>query len=80
MIEKLLEELLAGMTVEINVSITFRPADEKPHKVTCKDCGWTRTYDTLDTARRALRSHRNHCTTNDDQTEWIRRANGINGQ
>lgn len=80
MIDQILNELLAGMTVEINITLTFRPSDEKAHRAKCPDCGWTKTYDNAESAARALRTHQQHCTSSADETGWIKRANGINAR
>lgn len=72
-LERLLDELLAGMTVEINLSIAFKPVEPvegaEQYLVVCPNCDWSETYESKDSAKRGLRAHAQHCTSNAQQTK-----------
>ena len=70
----ILSELLQTGTLKINIQISLeRTIQEKgSFPAVCGDCGWSRVYDTEDQAKRALRSHHQHCTALADIPDWLK--------
>jgi transposase-like protein len=58
---RLLVELLARNTLKVEMKFSLEESDRGDERVTCKYCGWNRSYDTKSAAKRGLRAHRQHC-------------------
>jgi hypothetical protein len=74
-IYELIQQILTtGVEIRIQITKLERPAPERtPESIwaTCADCGWSQSYTSEQSARRGLRSHRQHCAVYQQSISWV---------